>query len=275
LPQSYPCFAASGHENKAANPSEENLTVSEPAIARLRALLLTGTMLAALPSLTGCILAAAGAGAASGYATLAQERAPSDQIKDATIRSLVSQSWDQYNPELAHDLDATVYESRVLLTGRVPSEEWRGEAVKRAHQVDGVKEVYDEIEVGPDTHFSDAARDGFISTRLKNDLVWDSQVKSINYTVKTENGVVYIIGSARSQAELDRVTGYARNIPNVRRVVSYVGIRTGEPRPAQAASGASPAASVQPAGASAPPTALSTPAEAPTPRSSIEVTPLR
>lgn len=250
--------------------------MSEPATARLRALLLTGTMLAALPSLTGCILAAAGAGAASGYATLAQERTPADQLKDTAIRSLVSQSWDQYNPELAHDLDATVYEGRVLLTGRVPSEEWRGEAVKRTHQVDGVKEVYDEIEVGPDTHFSDEARDSFVSTRLKNDLVWDSQVKSINYTVKTENGVVYIIGSARSQAELDRVTGYARNIPNVRRVVSYVGIRTGagEPRPDQAASGASPAASVQPAAASAP-TTLSAPAEAPTPRNSIEVTPLR
>lgn len=251
--------------------------MSQSVIARLRVLLLTGTLLAALPSLTGCILAAAGAGAASGYATLAQERSPGDQIKDTTIRSLASQSWDKYNPELAHDLDATVYEGRVLLTGRVPTEEWRQEAVQRTWKVDGVKEVYDEIEVGPDTHFSDEARDTFVSTRLRNDLVWDGQVKSINYTVKTENGIVYIIGSARSQGELDRVTGYARNIPNVRRVVSYVRIRTGTSEPAQAASGAAPVASAQPAAdaASAPPTSLSTPAEAPTPRSSIEVTPLR
>jgi len=115
-----------------------------------------------------------------------------------------------------------------------------------------------------------------ISTRLKNDLVWDSQVKSINYTVKTENGIVYIIGSARTKDEMERVTGYARNIPNVRRVVSYVRVRVGEPAAAQAASGPAPV-SVQPApaAASAAPTALTAPADAPTQRSTIDVAPLR
>lgn len=236
---------------------------------RLRALLLTAAVASASAALSGCIVAAAGAGAASGYAMLAQERAPSQQINDTVIRSLASQSWDQFNPDLAHDLDATVYEGRVLITGRVPSEEWRQEAVQRTWKVDGVKEVYDEVEVGPDTHFSDEARDTVISTRLRNDLVFDGQVKSINYTVKTENGVVYVIGSARSQDELDRVTGYARNIPNVRRVVSYVKIRTGEPAQAQASSGAPTAITPAPA---ATPTAATQPT---TPRGQIEVTPLK
>ena len=249
----------------------------ETTASRLRALLLAGTMLAALPLLSGCILplAAAGAGAAGGYATLGQERSASDQVKDVTIRSLVSQSWDQYSPDLPHNLDATVYEGRVLITGRLANEQLRQEAVQRAWKVDGVKEVYDEIEVGPETHFSDEARDTLISTRLKNDLVWDSQVKSINYTVKTENGIVYIIGSARTKDEMERVTGYARNIPNVRRVVSYVRVRVGEPA-AQAASGPAPV-SVQPApaAASAAPTALTAPADAPTQRSTIDVAPLR
>jgi osmotically-inducible protein OsmY len=247
--------------------------VPSSAPMRLRALLLAGTMTALLPSLGGCILAAAGAGAAGGYQMLGQERAPGAQINDTVIRSFVSKSWDQYNPDLAHDLDATVYEGRVLLTGRVPSQEWREEAVKRTWKVDGVKEVYDEIEVGPDTHFSDQARDTVISTRLRNDLVFDGQVKSINYTVKTENGVVYIIGSARSHDELERVTSYARNIPNVRRVVSYVRLRSGEPAPAQAAGGASPPAApaATPVAAPEAPTALS----GPTPRESIDVTPLR
>jgi osmotically-inducible protein OsmY len=249
--------------------------VSETTASRLRALLLAGTMLTALPSLSGCILAAAGAGAGAGYATLAQERTASDQFKDTTIRSLVSQSWDKYNPELPHNLDANVYEGRVLITGRVTDEQTRQEAVQRAWKVDGVKEVYDEIEVGPDTHFSDELRDTTISTRLKNDLVWDSQVKSINYTIKTENGVVYIIGSARTKDEMERVTGYARNIPNVRKVVSYVRVRAGEPASAQAASSPAPVVQAAPTAASAAPTALTAPADAPTPRNTIDVTPLR
>jgi osmotically-inducible protein OsmY len=151
------------------------------------------------------------------------------------------------------------------MTG-VPQEEWRAEAVKRAWQADGVKEVYNEIEVGPDTHFMGEARDTLISTQLRNDLRFDTHIKSINYTVNTEAGVVYIIGSARSQRELDRVTDYARNTRNVRRVVSYVRIRTGEPATAQA-TGAPP---------QAPTTAAEdTPPNAPTPRAAIEVTPLK
>jgi hypothetical protein len=186
---------------------------------------------------------------------------------------------------MPHDLDATVYEGRVLITGRLANEQMRQEAVQRTWKVEGVKEVYDEIEVGPETHFSDEARDTVISTRIRNDLVWDSQVKSINYTVKTENGVVYIIGSARTKDEMDRVTGYARNIPNVRRVVSYVRVRPGDSAAVQAGSGPVTAPSVSspapvavkgtPAAANAAPTTLTAPADAPVQRSTIDVTPLR
>jgi hypothetical protein len=114
----------------------------------------------------------------------------------------------------------------------------------------------------------DDVRDTTISTRLRNDLRFDSHIKSINYTVTTENGVVYIIGSARNQAELDRVTEYARNTPDVRRVVSYVRIRSGEP--GQVQTGATASAAPAP-----PAAAADTPASAPTPRAAIEVTPLK
>jgi osmotically-inducible protein OsmY len=234
--------------------------------SRLRALLLAGTMLAVAPSLAGCIVAAAGAGVAGGYSVLAQELSPEQQVKDAAIKAVIKQSWGNYHQEVVTDLTATVYDGRVLITGRVPQEEWRAEAVKRAWQADGVKEVYNEIEVGPDTHFMTEARDTVISTQLRNDLRFDTHIKSINYTVNTEGGVVYIIGSARSQKELDRVTDYARNTRNVRRVVSYVRIRTGEPATAQAAGAPPPA----PAAA-----AEDTPPNAPTPRAAIEVTPLK
>ena len=248
---------------------------------RLRSFFIAGTVLVMAPSLSGCIVAAAGAGAASGYAVLGQERAPQQQLRDTTIKAVIKQSWGEYNQEVVHDLDATVYDGRVLITGRVPREEWRDEAVKRAWKADNVKEVYNEIEVGPDTHFIDEVRDTTISTRLRNDLVFDGHVRSINYTITTENGVVYVIGTARSQAELDRVTDYARNTANVRRVVSYVRIRSGEP-PGEVQTGAA-AANTLPANAApgaptplAPAPALGdTPPNAPTPRSDIQVTPLQ
>jgi osmotically-inducible protein OsmY len=55
----------------------------------------------------------------------------------------------------------------------------------------------------------------------------DADIRSGNYTIETENGSVFLIGSARSQAELDRATRIARYIPGVQRVVSYVELRPG------------------------------------------------
>ena len=236
---------------------------------RPRALLIAVSLLALAPALAGCVVAAAGAGAAGGYSVLGQELSPEQQVRDKAIAAEIRKNWGDYNQEVAHDLDATVYDGRVLVTGRVPQEAWRGEAVKRAWQAQGVKEVYDEIEVGADTHFMDEARDTTISSRLRSDLLFDKYIKSINFTVTTENGVVYIIGSARSQEELNRVTDYARNIANVRRVVSYIRIRSGAP-PAPQAAGPTPAAA-----SAIPTTAEDTPESASTPRAAIEVTPLK
>ncbi|HZB93991.1 MAG TPA: BON domain-containing protein, partial [Stellaceae bacterium] len=204
---------------------------------------MAGALLAAAPSLGGCILAAAGAGAAGGYDVFGQERSAEQQVKDAAIRAQIRVAWGNDNQQLPDDLDATVYDARVLLTGQVPQADMREQAVKLAWKTEGVKEVYDEIQVGPSTHFMDDARDTVISTRLRNDLLFDREIRSINYIVTTADGVVYIIGSARSQQELNRVTDYARNIANVRRVVSYVRIRSGEPAaPVAAGNGAAPAA---------------------------------
>ena len=240
-----------------------------PDAARLRALLLAGGLIATLPLLSGCIVAAAGAGAAGGYSVFGQEESAANQIQDKAIAAQVAQAWDKSSPQLAHDLDATVYESRVLITGRVPTQEMHRAAVETAHRVEGVKEVYDEIEVGPDTHFIDSARDTLISTTLRNDLLLDSHIRSINYTVRTESGVVYVVGTARSREELDRVTNYARNIARVRRVVSYVRIRAGTP-PATAEN----APAVQSSSPPPPPGPEDTPAGVPTPRGAIDVKPL-
>ncbi|MGH7088743.1 MAG: BON domain-containing protein [Stellaceae bacterium] len=226
--------------------------------------------LAGASALEGCILAAGAAGAGGGYA-LSAERPFTTTVQDAGIGAAIAQSWKTYNPRLAEDLGVTVYDGRALLTGTVPSEAWRGEAVKRAWQADGVKEVYDEIQLGPDEGFFQDIGDDTVTNKLKAQLIADGDVKSINYSVTTVNGIVYIIGTARSQGELNRVIDHARNIANVKRVISYVRIRSGEPQKPEAATAApiqEPPPPAARAGASV------APLSPPTPRQEIQVTPL-
>ena len=110
-----------------------------------------------------------------------------------------------------------------------------------------MRAVYDEIAVGPGETTWEAARDAWISARLRSDLVLDKDVRSMNYDIETVNGSVYLIGSARDHTELARVTHLARYLPGVKRVVSFIEIRPGAPivaqaPPPQGGAGAPPAA---------------------------------
>jgi osmotically-inducible protein OsmY len=198
---------------------------------------------------SGCVPVILGGAAAGGYAS-GQERGISGTATDAAIRVQINDLWFRYNIDMMQALDLSVREGRVLITGNVQNPEWKIEAVKLAWQANGVKEVLNEIEIRDSSSLGDYARDTWISTRLRGNLTFDSQIRSLNFSIETQNAVVFVMGVARSQAELDRVINYARNTPSVRRVVNYVRIREGEPNatPAAAPSGApaDPAPSLQP-----------------------------
>ena len=143
------------------------------------------------------------------------------------------------------------------MTGTAPTPEFKAQAKEVASRVPGVRAVYDEIEVAPDESAWDSAKDTWISSRVRTELAFNPNVRSVNYTVETVNQSVYLIGSARSQAELDIATTAARTTPDVKRVVSYVDIRPGVP---VAARPAAPPPSSAP-GPGAPAAAPTTPIE--------------
>ncbi len=185
--------------------------------------------LAALSALTAIALASAGCAplvigtaATTAGTAAAQQRGIGGAASDTAIQAEINHLWFQHDVEMHRRLDMTVNEGRVLLTGRATTPEMRLDAVRLAWQANGVKEVINEVEVSEGGGISDAASDAWISTQLRSRLLFDREVSSINYTIDTVNGVVYLIGVARGQAELDRVVGHARAIPNVKRVVSYV-----------------------------------------------------
>jgi osmotically-inducible protein OsmY len=268
--------------------------VNNRTLPALRGRLGIAAVLALTAVLPGCIPVVLGGAAAGGYAA-GQERGPVQQVKDSGIKATIAQLWDQYNPQMASQLDANVYDGRVLITGSVANPDWRVEAVRLAWQAEGVKEVNSEIEVADKSTLTDQARDTWITTRLRTAILADGKVRSLNYSVETVNGTIYLMGSARTQGELDVVTNHARNIPNVKRVVSYVEVRPGEPAapalPATAAPVYQAPSGYQPPPASTPPSgpspsgyrppayqAPSTPTPiTPSPgrSSSIEVTPLQ
>jgi len=204
-------------------------------MSQSRRILCLGLILALPVALGGCPVAIVGGLAAAGGAGYAanQERGAGGAVDDVAIKTNIQNAWLQTNPLMQRDFDVTVYQGRVLLTGATPNPELKAQAKQVASQIPGVRTVYDEIEVGPTEGAWKSMQDTWISSQIRSNLVFTGDVRSVNYTIDAVNGSVYLIGSARSQAELDKVTDVARNVPYVKRVVSYVEIRPGEPVAAQ------------------------------------------
>jgi osmotically-inducible protein OsmY len=101
----------------------------------------------------------------------------------------------------------------------------RADAVRLAWSAKGVKEVINELQLADPGGVSGFARDTWISTQLKFALLFDKQVSSINYSIETVRGTVYLIGLAQGRVELDRVMNHARGLSYVKKVLNYVQIK--------------------------------------------------
>ena len=192
---------------------------------RVPAILCAASLLLADCTPTGAVI---GAGATAGVAA-SEERGIRGAVRDAGIRIEINDLWLNAGLEMFNRVSLQIYEGRVLLAGRVPTQKMADEAVQLAWQPDNVREVINEIQVKRGAGIEAFARDALINARLDSQLLFTDGVSSINYSTRAIAGTVYLLGVAQSQAELDLVFRVARNIPDVKAVVSHV-LLIGDPR---------------------------------------------
>lgn len=175
-------------------------------------------------ALGGCAapLAIAAVGGTGGY-YVAQERSTADEAKDGQIRLTLNKQYiDKNAADLFKNVSVNVIEGRVMLTGTVKVQATAADAVRIAWKVDGVKEVLNDIQVTGGFDLGDYTVDSWISAQIKSRMLFEKDVRSINYNIQTVGKKVYIIGLARNQAELEKVATLASTTKYVSEVISHV-----------------------------------------------------
>ena len=176
--------------------------------------------------LNGCSpVAVAAGGAAVAGSAIAEERSVGTVVDDASIKVRIMNGIFQESEPLFTATSTTVIEGVVLITGQVPTPEDRITLSRIIWGVSGVKEVHNEVTVSDSESLSSFGDDTLITTKLKLQLLRDADILNLNYSVETVNGVVYLMGIAQNQAELNRVEAHVREISGVRRIVSYVQLK--------------------------------------------------
>jgi len=196
------------------------------ALTRFRRVLAVGIAMAALVgSLGGCAGAVVGGAAAVGTAAY-QERGVQGVARDLATATKVRTELLNAGEAYIAGVGVEVYEGRVLLTGTLATEAMRANAASLAWKTEGVKDVINEIQLHA-SNLRDLAKDSWITTQLQSKMTLDKQILAINYSIETVNGIVYLIGIAQSQDELDRVIAHARGINYVHQIISHVRVKKG------------------------------------------------
>ncbi|MCU7811671.1 MAG: BON domain-containing protein [Candidatus Thiodiazotropha sp. (ex Notomyrtea botanica)] len=117
-------------------------------------------------------------------------------------------------------INVTSYNKVVLMTGQVPTEAVRRKAEQIVNQVEQVRRVVNELEIGSTASFGEHSRDVALTAEVKLRLTKIDlpDFDSLRVKVVTERGTVFLMGLLTKE-EARAVTEVVRYISGVRRVV--------------------------------------------------------
>jgi osmotically-inducible protein OsmY len=183
--------------------------------------------LALLTELSACSPIGMAVGAGATVTNMAmEERGFGNAVRDNAIWVDINGRLLNKDSKLFQNVNLQVQEGRVLLTGYVTKPEDRVEATRVAWEPDGVREVVDDIKIGRTRDFGDYSEDEWLIQQINLKLFMDRDIRAINYSVDCIRSTVYLMGVARTQAELQRAIDHVRDVPYVRAVVNEVRVKS-------------------------------------------------
>jgi osmotically-inducible protein OsmY len=171
-------------------------------------------------NLQGCILLAAGAGAATTVAVV-HDRRPLQTIADDQNIELTANSQANQNLKWAQDSHIVIvsFNHAVLLIGQAADQKTRQQVESMVQALPKVARIYNQLDILPPTTPTIRSNDAWITTKVKTHLIETANVHSAQIKVVTENGNVYLLGIVNHH-QADMAADVARRVGGVKKVVT-------------------------------------------------------
>ncbi len=180
-----------------------------------------------------------------------ENRSTEDQVTDAKIHSgildrvknvdsmLRQTQHDKKDKGLLLDVSVDVWEQRIMITGTLDDSNIRSAIEGLAREDSRIKSLHNEIQIVTKAEkearreqkggeeksgAGQAVNDFWIETKIKVQLLADTNVGSVNYFYRSVLNKVYVIGEAGSRAEEQLVLSAIKNIEGVKSVTEYIDV---------------------------------------------------
>ncbi len=143
-------------------------------------------------------------------------------VDDATIKVNIAAKFLGAGNNIFVNINTSVLEGRVLLTGLVETQEIRIEAVRLVWEIEGVREVVNEIEIGNRETLKDYANDLWINTQARGVAAKTIGLRAVAFNFETINGRIFVAGLTSKADQLDALISALKTIKGVKEIVNYV-----------------------------------------------------
>lgn len=123
---------------------------------------------------------------------------------------------------------ASSYNGTVVLMGQAPTQDLISEFESKAREVNGVKNIHNQIKQKEPLSVTQISNDSWITTKVKSALLTDSELNGVKVKVITEDSDVFLFGYVTPE-QSERATEITRNISGVKQVIK--GFQYGDEKP--------------------------------------------
>ena len=140
-------------------------------------------------------------------------------IDDRNIETIAMVNMIKAHPGLADGrIIVNSHNGVVLLTGQVATNDLRQMASDTVNKIGTVRQLHNELQVGPYVPMSTRTYDTWLTTKIKTKLMANKKIDSSRVRVITEAKTVFLMGMV-SRHEAEIVTDIARTTSGVKKVV--------------------------------------------------------
>jgi osmotically-inducible protein OsmY len=175
-----------------------------------------------LLTFTGCVGTGSKGIFGTGVSIALDPRSIGTQIDDSVMQKNLSARLIIRDKNYLLSLNTKVLDGRIFLTGKIDDPEEKLQITKLAWETKGVRSVKNDIKIKEDFNFKQSAKDLLITSQLRTALIFNKNVKAINYQIDTYKKKIFIYGISLTAEERKEVINEAKEILDVEDVVASI-----------------------------------------------------
>ena len=172
--------------------------------------------------LSGCIGASSTGVFGTGVSIAMDPRTLGTQIDDSIMDKSLDARLVAMNKNYLLNVKTKVLDGRIFLTGKIDTPEEKLQITKLAWETKGARSVKNDLKMKEEFNFQQSAKDILITSQLRSAMIFNKKIKAVNYNIDTFKKVIYVYGIAQSEDEKDEIVKEAKEILDVKNVVTSI-----------------------------------------------------